>query len=261
LLDTNIVSEILKSQTTLGKKFVVYSLAQKAIPCISIWTILELRKASELYKKFLEFFSVMPFFLIKDPTQIFNNEIDCYPDSSKVDPLQWAFTYINDDPRGKLNNFMDELFNFPAVREAENLWGGKWREDALKSILSLKPNFKPKGNYYTARDAIRFLQEGVPQYVITQRPEWFKMLLENDKAIDINAFPSVKSSFYSVFYRFYAENRTPELQDVFDILITNVTPYMDIVITEKFQAEIFKKVKRRDKSFFHLDIETVKMLR
>ncbi len=124
----------------------------------------------------------------------------------------------------------------------------------MESILGLKPNFKPKGKYYSATDAVRFLQEGAIQYIIAENPIWAKRMIENSHIINIDAFPSVKCAFYTVFYRFYAEKREPELQDIFDILITNVTPYMDMIVTEKFQAEIFKKVKRRDKMFENLEI-------
>ena len=68
-------------------------------------------------------------------------------------------------------------------------------------------------------------------------------------------------AFYTVFYRFYAEQRKPEEQDVFDILIGNIAPYVDIVITEGFQAEIYKKVSNRDPFLDDLRIETVSALR
>ena len=52
--------------------------------------------------------------------------------------------------------------------------------------------------------------------------------------------------FWTVFFRFYDEQRTPEIQDVFDIMISGFAPYVEVTLTEVFQAEIFRKVQRRD---------------
>jgi hypothetical protein len=88
-----------------------------------------------------------------------------------------------------------------------------------------------------------------------------KEKIDKNEEIKVDAFPSVKTTFYTVFYRFYAENRDPELQDVFDILIFNVVPYLDIVVTERFQGEIFRKIKNRDEMYQDIEILTLRDLR
>jgi len=261
LLDTNVVSEILKNPKTTGKDFLQFSLTDSIVPCISIWTILEIRRKQALYEVFLEFFSVFPFFLTRTPLHVLEDEMKEYPNYHQVEPIQFSFSLLRKDKNAQLQNFMRNLFDNDDVKNSEQLWNSEWRNQALQSILALKPNFKPKGKYYTATDATRFIQEGVTQYVIAHNPAWAKKIIDQSKWIDVNAFPSVKMAFYTVFYRFYAENREPELQDIFDLLITNVAPYMDIVITENFQAEIFKKTKRRDPFLKNLEIQTLKSLR
>lgn len=261
LLDTNIVSEILKNPKTIGKDFLQFILSGSVAPCISIWTILEIRRIQAIYDSFLDFFSVFPFFLTRTPLHVFEDEMKQYPNCHQVEPIQFSFSLLNKDKNAHLRNFMNNLFDDDDVKNSEQLWNGEWRNQVLQSILSLKPNFKPQGKYYTATDAIRFIQKGVTQYVTAQNPAWAKKIIDQSKWIDVNAFPSVKMAFYTVFYRFYAENRKPEPQDIFDILITNVTPYMDVIITENFQAEILKKVKRRDPFLKNLEILTMKSLR
>jgi len=193
---------------------------------------------------------------------VFADEIANYPNPSKVDPLLMPFTPLEQNPDAHLNTFLEKLFNKPDVIDAERNWNGRWGNDALKSMLNLKSNFQPTGQYYSASDARRFLYEGVPQYVLAQNPAWMKKrIIDMNQALDINAFPSVKTAFYTVFYRFYAEQRKPERQDVFDILISSIAPYLDMVIVENFQAEIFRKVKRKDAMFKKMEIATLKDFR
>lgn len=136
------------------------------------------------------------------------------------------------------------------------MWNSGWKKEGLDKILALKKNFPPAGEFYNANDADRFIKDGVIQYVFAQRIDWAKKLVDSKKEFIADGFPSVKMTFYNVFYRFYAETRQPEDQDIFDIFISCAAPYIDIFITEKFQAEIFKKVKSRDSFLSHLQIET-----
>jgi hypothetical protein len=261
LLDTGIVSEVIKNRNNERKALVKLITGSDMIPCISIWTILELRSKPKLYSEFINLFSVIPFRLTSSPSDLFKEELKNYPDPSSIDPFTFTFSMFNKDPQADLTKFMNKLFSNQEVRDAEDEWKRKWKAQSLESMLSLKTNFQPKGVRYNADDASRFIDEGVIQFIAGEAPDWIKQLLNSNREFNPHAFPSVKMSFYNVFYRFYAEDRVPEIPDVFDILISNATPYLDIVITEKFQAEIFKKVKNRDPFLAHVRIETINLLR
>ena len=230
------------------------------IPCISIWSILELRQRKDIYNTFIDLFSVVPFILVKDPINLLQDEINFYPEPANVEPISFVFSMFNSDPNANLSIFMKKLFSHPGVRRSENSWNGTWKRESLDAMLSLKKNFKPQGDRYNANDAKRFVDQATPQYITAQSPKWVKELINEGKVPFADAFPSVKMALYTVFYRFYAEEREPEEQDVFDILIGNVAPYLDGVITERFQAEIYRKVKRRDKFLKHLTIDTISIL-
>lgn len=66
---------------------------------------------------------------------------------------------------------------------------------------------------------------------------------------------------YSQYYRLFEENRTLDLQDVTDVRITAAAPYVDSIVTESFQAEIFRKVKRQWGHLESLGVFTLKDLR
>lgn len=261
LLDTGVISELLKNRNEERLALTRLIIDRPMIPCISIWSILELRQTQQLYSKFIELFSVVPFILVRDPINLLQDEIKSFPDPSQVDPVAFAFSMFNPDPDARLGTFMGRLFANPKVRQSEGSWNSKWKSDSLRAMLDLRRNFQPENERYTARDAARFVELAVPQYVTSQAPRWVKRTIKRGEFPRADAFPSVKMSLFTVFYRFYAEHREPEEQDVFDILIGNVAPYLDGVITENFQAEIYRKVKRRDPFLRHLLVETVSVLR
>jgi hypothetical protein len=261
LIDTGIISELVNNHYDERNSLVKLMISEPILPCISIWSILEIRERIDIYDTFLELFSLVPFLLIESPYHILQDEIKNYPDPTKVDPVATAFSMFAEDPNTKVIPWMTRLFSQPKVKEAETMWRGPWKDESLEAMLSLRENFRPKGKRYAAEDASRFIEIGVPQYIIGQAPDWARSLLNDGISISHDAFPSVKMSFYTVFYRFYAENRKPEKQDVFDIMIGNVAPYLDIVITEKYQCEIYRKVKNRDPFLKDLQIEDINILR
>jgi len=261
LLDTGVISELLKNRNEERLALTRLMIGRPMIPCVSIWSVLELRESEDLYKSFIELFSVVPFVLVRDPINLLEDEIANYPDPSSVEPVAFAFSMFNPDPDANLSSFMGKLFSHPEVKRSERAWGSGWKRESLNAMLALKANFQPSGDRYNAKDAGRFVELAVPQYVSSQAPIWVKGLINQGKTPKPGAFPSVKMALYTVFYRFYAEQREPEEQDVFDILIGNIASYLDGVITENFQAEIYRKVKNRDPFLNHLSIDTMSILR
>ena len=256
LLDTGIVSEVIKNRMGEGKAFRQLMPSEGVIPCISIWSIVELRAREDLYARFLELFSNIPLRLVVwSPRDLLDEELKAYPDPSKVDPIEFTFSPVDDDPDAEFSTFMERLFNDPVAKKAEEYFHDDWKEQSLALIRSLCANFEP------GDDAKKFVDEGVPLYIASQDPQWYRELIETGQPLDPRAFPSVKMFLYTVVHRFCSESRQPKKQDVFDIFIAGAAPYMDIVFTENFQAEIFKKAKNRDPFLGHLRIKTIKALR
>jgi len=55
----------------------------------------------------------------------------------------------------------------------------------------------------------------------------------------------MKIMLYSQYYRIFDPTWNPNDQEVTDVYISACAPYVDAVVTEKFQAEIYKKVQKQ----------------
>jgi hypothetical protein len=67
---------------------------------------------------------------------------------------------------------------------------------------------------------------------------------------------------YTVFHKFYPDRyRKPRTSDVIDVIVSALLPYVDSAITEAHQAEVLRKVKRRDAFIERLDVRTLRDLR
>ncbi|MDP2301652.1 MAG: hypothetical protein Q8N03_04410 [Ignavibacteria bacterium] len=261
LLDTCIISRIVASNNSERQKFfeIILNRNSPSHPCVAIWTIFELRSKQILYEKFVEFFSIIPLFILKTPDHILLDEYENYPFYKNIDPILFAFSFLKPE-KDSLKNVLTKLFCLPEIIQAEKDWKCKLKQDSLNSILSLKSNFVSSNKHFNTSDAEKFYNDAFLQYITSQNPQWVISRMKKGESIDCDAFPSVKSALYTVFYRFYVADRQPETQDIFDILIYNSVPYVDIVISENFQADILGKLKKNDKQFSHIEIFTVKDL-
>ncbi len=260
LVDTCIISEILKNKKNERNSFINFSLTNQVIPCVSIFTVFELRKTNKMYEQFINFFNGFPLFIAQAPLILFEKEVLYYPNPSKVDPINFIFPGKEKENDIHLKDFFNHIFSDPEILDSENKWNTIWKKEMLEKILELKPNFHPKHSSYNSQDAKRFLNDGMPDYIMAMQKNITTHLNIGVNPIDLIAFPSIRTIFYTVFYRFYAENREPELQDIFDIFIYSVVPYVGTVIAEKFQAEIFRKLKNIDEIYKDLNILTLKDL-
>src|SRR5437762_4065296 len=87
LIDTCIISEILKNKSTLGNKITSKFLKENYVFCYAIQTIGELRKAKDLYDEFFQYLFPMLSFLMKNFNQLMEDEIASYPSGNKEKPF------------------------------------------------------------------------------------------------------------------------------------------------------------------------------
>lgn len=262
LLDTCIISKILENSNSEQNVFIDKFIGEKpaTIPCITIWSILELRQRKEIYLKFIDLFSIIPFCIMKTPDHILKDEYENYPYINKVDPILFTFSFVRSEEES-LKNVLSKFFTRHEIKQAEKDWKFKLKQESLNSMLRLRSNFISSNKHLNANDAKKFMDDALPQYITYQNPSWVEKRLKRNESIIFDAFPSAKSALYTVFYRFYVANRKPVIQDVFDILINNTVPYIDYVITENFQADILRKIKKADEQFSHIEIDTIRVLR
>ena len=66
---------------------------------------------------------------------------------------------------------------------------------------------------------------------------------------------------YSQFLRIFKTQKTIKSNDVMDVLISSIAPYVDAVITENFQADVYKKAKKLIPQIKELEIFRLKDIR
>ncbi|MEZ4644320.1 MAG: hypothetical protein R3E31_16570 [Chloroflexota bacterium] len=148
-------------------------------------------------------------------------------------------------PGEKLKDLLKKLFQNPEIIALENQWNAG-KASIIEGILKLKSNFPPKGEKYTDKEIREFVKYAMVTQIGFQDRDFARKIVNSRKVIDTDKFPSRKMILYSVFYKFYVDNRKPMISDAFDLIIGAPTPYMDAIVIEKHQAEIIKKVKRND---------------
>ena len=171
-----------------------------------------------------------------------------------------AFSPLGKNSSYQLREFVKFVFSDPTIREIEQNWR-EAEEDALSEWLQNKKNFIPSGKAANARDADRYVKDAAIETLIRLFPQWVKQELDANRVPDINHFPSLKVMLYSQYYRIFDTARRPSPQDVTDIVIMSAAPYMDVVITENFQADVLRKIKPKIAEMADLEIATLRNIR
>ncbi len=92
-------------------------------------------------------------------------------------------------------------------------------------------------------------------------PDFVSTTLNKKEDIDFNKFPALKVVLYSIYYRLYNPSWDKSLSDVNDILIMTAAPYVDVIITEKYQADIFDKISRLINKLSNVEIHKLSKIR
>jgi hypothetical protein len=191
---------------------------------------------------------------------MFENERDLYDANEFPQPILAAITMVNKDRRLHLRNLIQELFTNEEINKVEE----KWRNDessVLNNWISQIDNFKPSSDVANARDSDRYVEEASIQTIMRLDINWTKKKVEAKELIDSSKFPSVIAMLYSQYYRLYDPYWKARPQEITDISIIGVAPYVDVVITENFQAEILKKIRSKVVGMENLEIAALRDIR
>jgi hypothetical protein len=259
LIDTNAASEMVKYPNPVFRNFIQAMKLTKYIPCFSVFTILELRQKEEIYHRFLDAFSTLPCIILKGLDQLFQNELEVYPDFSKVSPILVASPGVLAPNYHKLADILILAFSKPEIRELEDKWNSE-KNSILEGILSLLKNYPPKGANYTSQEIRSFVEIAGFHQIAFRARNFAQQMLTDGKHVMVDSFPSIKMTAFFVFYKFYTDQRRPLESDAFDLIISAPLPYVDICVTEKHQAEILRRVKMQDKFLDSLEVLRLKDL-
>ncbi len=255
LLDTNVISEIIKRPRVEGRGY-FERFYKNFITCFTVYSLIELRRNTALFKDFVNWFA-MPCCILKPVQILLEDEKESQGNLEKIVPVMDLFLPVGSKT---LEAFIDGFFSLKAIKKIESNWK-KDENETLKVWLSRKKNFIPTKPSQNARDAERYVKEAGLQTLIQLFPKWAQELTENGRSPNIDYFPSLKVSLYSQYYRLYDPNWKPEPQEVTDVQIISASPYMEAVITEAFQAEILKKVKNKVNGLEEIEILTLRDIR
>jgi len=262
LLDTNAVSEMVKNQSREFPSFCNWAFGSKPtyIPSFSLFTVIELRRRPNVYAKFIELFSIFPCTILKGHEELIQDEISAYPNPSAINPVLLGFGGLALSPDNRLDRALDTFFASPNSRASEEKWLAG-RAEIVEGITSLVQNYPPESGTYKPSEIRTFLEIVVFQQIALRSYSFAKSKLDKGEAVQIDAFPSLKMTLFTIFYKFYVDNRKPLLSDAFDLIICAPTPYVDAIITERHQAEVIRKIKMRDGFLNSVTVKTVRDLR
>lgn len=280
LLDTNVISEIVKNKNNMARNFIKnIVLDENYVPCFCIESILEIRKKAEVYDKFLEIFSVIPIFLLKQYGSLINQEISgCISNSKSI--LLNSFSVLGKDKSSDIKYFFQSMFDDPEFIEIESNWRkqiqdykNKWaknkrdlqkvflnpdRNEQFISRLSTEYGYFPKNflKYYnlsTAKHYVNIAGKDVIQETLN--------LPDKRYLPDIDNFPMLKTSLFLQYFHLFDPSREIKLNDIVDIIIVSPAPMCEMVITDKNQASILSKIKNEIPGLQSTSIMTIKNLR
>ena len=264
-LDTNALREIVTDTNAAGKGFLQNFFIDTTgyAPCFSIYNVIELVPYGDIFDQFIEFFSVIPCILTFPVKSIFQKEYDCYITGStfQIDNnIAYAFSPISSDQNHDCKKFFDnilnnkpliqtihsELDNFPSIA---TIWN-KEKENAKKLLKTLQlPLNLIDEKFYKSQEKVTVLKDlqnfNIP---VTSNTDIFNL-------------PAARMMEYSHFSRIYFTQKKIIPNDVMDIQISCIAPYVDAVITENFQADVYKKAKRLIPQLKKLEIYTLKDIR
>lgn len=261
LLDTNALSEMVKQPDVLAHYY-EWAMAERPyfVPCFSLFSVLELRRRPELYRTFIERFDALPCFLLKSHEQLLEDETQHYPDPSTIDPSLLAFSPLGSDGN-RLAKVFDRISTDTTFTSQERYWNDE-AAGIVEGVTSLVANYPPSASTYTSREVRNFVFIAGFSQIAMRQNDFMKRGLDRGEALDINAFPSVKATTYTVLHKFYVDKgRKPSRSDAFDMIISTAVPYVEAVVTENHQADVLRKTKRRDSFIRHVRVFTLRDFR
>jgi hypothetical protein len=181
--------------------------------------------------------------LVKQYHQILSEEVNKKGRAAVNDVMACAFTPLGSGTSFQLIKFIDELFNMPEMGKLEREWRTN-NQDVLNTWQAKKVNFRPTNSIPNAIDAKRFVNDASIDTLCHLFPELVKTCIDNNNIALLQSFPSLQVMLYSQYYRIFDTTWKPNDQEVIDVAITPCAPYVDAVVTERFQAEIYKKVSK-----------------
>lgn len=256
LIDTCVISEILKNKTTLGNKIVNKFIDEDYVFCYTIQTLGELKRAKDLYDEFFKYLFPMLSFLMKNYNQLIKDEVKAYPNINTENPFLFFFNPLSKE------NFNAGIKEYLDSEKSKAFFENEQKDapDTLRVILENAKKWRPKGKQYTKKEIEEWAELSVWHFIMDSEKEFFNYQYNNLKhIIDYKKFLSWRMISYVKFYKFYLNPmRKPKVNDLNDTINTSALPYVDAIICEKDLAEILRQLQVKHE--FCKDLEIMRLI-
>ncbi len=244
LLDTNALSEIVKYPSNEGRGYIERFPPREFIPCFTVYNLIELRRKPKVFRKFVEFFSNYPSFITKPYQDILEAEVAAKGRAKVNDILSYAFT---PSLKTDLTKFINNLFNGSKMAKLESEWQNN-DQNVLNTWQANKANFHSINSEANARDAKQFVHDASIDTLCQIYPKLVQASIDANNVALLQSFPSLQIMLYGQYYRIFRQawmtKNKDKNQEVTDVAISACVPYVDAVVTEKFQAGIYQDVHK-----------------
>jgi len=265
LLDTNIIREIILNKYQSGEgfigKFINGSLTYA--PCFSIYNVVEIMPYDDIFQNFLDYFSILPCLMFFPTKIIVTEEFSAFIQNRNFiisGQVANAYTPIIKNSSYHFRSFIESMLDHDDMDQVIT--------DYIHNLPIIASSWENQRN-----EMKRLIEHlGLPKIMINE--EFYKSIesesIEKDLSnygfstnspIELKYFPSLRIIEYSHYNRVHLTRKTISPNDVMDIQICSISPYINAVITEAFQANVYHKARRIIPQLKELEIFTVRDIR
>lgn len=254
-LDTNIISELVKSKIYCPS-FANFLLSNDLCIAISDAHFAELYDFKYSYEELARFLLLIPSAMIKTRDKIIEEEIKSHPNkrtkSLRAIPINQLI--LEEDGHNKLMNYFSS-YKLGRARK-EQLQSAK---KMLGVHKKLKPNFPPSSSgKYTKNQANDFADIITIQWLGVDHKKFLKPFIKNIKNFKPEIFLSIRIFAYTIFYKYYLQNREPnKLSDFGDLFHVFYIPYCKIAIMERDLCNVLNQIKQNSDILNDVKIENI----
>jgi len=251
LIDTKVVSDMIKGlpqSHQIASKLIDKALADNWLLSISPANPLELAKQPWLLDEFYKFCAAFQIVaLLKGADQIEREETSNCLNSMAMEicPHTSIVAQIVGPNGEKLIGY--DLVKQMFERAGINEWSPKILAAAKNRFEDDESRREAYHEYCKA-----YGPKVVSEKVIRFQLEQIDHRLSN---VDCARFPSMQSYFAGTYFKFYEDkNRRMTVNDVIDLMMFSILPYVDVFVSEGNNIDIVKKIKAKFGLLKHLEV-------
>lgn len=261
LLDTNVLQNLSTCPKFADRLLSRFCLQQPiSIFCFSFYNVIELSNKRrvddgkiDIYSEFVGFFSRIPCLMFFPYKCLLQAELSSAKHNSSVTingEIAYAFTPCLVKAGYYFNEWLSSAFSF---NHGSVL---KLVQDDIRLMPTVASDWmkmrSPKPITACDFDTIRRSQE---RNVVLS---FLDSCGIDSTGLDYMRFPAARTMLFSQMQRVHYTNRTLKQNDVMDVCISAFAPYVDTVVTEAFQADVYRKTKNSVPQLENVEILSIR---